>query len=121
MIKMRLRTLIAFLLLLIPSALYVAKNRDVPEFRRMPDDAPLFTSAKGLADGEGFRILSLPEQPAQTKYPVLYALYLSLVWKMNPHFPENLWIARLFSWILLVICLALSWIYLRKEGFSEGR
>jgi hypothetical protein len=118
---MRLRTLVVFLLLLIPSVLYVVRNRDMPEFGRLHDDGLLFVSAKGLADGEGFRILSLPEQPAQTKYPVLYPLYLSVVWRLNPHFPENLWMARLSSWILLVICLALSWIFLRKEGLSEGR
>jgi hypothetical protein len=118
---MNLRSLIVFLLLLIPSVLYIARNRDVPEFGRLHDDGLFFVSAKALASGEGFRIVSLPEQPAQTKYPVLYPLYLSLVWKMNPHFPENLWLARLSSWILLVLCLALSWIFFRKEGFSEGR
>jgi hypothetical protein len=118
---MRLRSLIVFLLVLIPSALYIARNRDMPEFGRLHDDGLLFVSAKALAAGDGFRIVSLPEQPAQTKYPVLYPLYLSLVWRLNPHFPENLWLARLSSWILLVICLALSWIFFRKEGFSEGR
>jgi hypothetical protein len=118
---MRLRSLIVFLLVLVPSALYIARNRDMPEFGRLHDDGLLFVSAKALAAGDGFRIVSLPEQPAQTKYPVLYPLYLSLVWKLNPHFPENLWLARLSSWILLVICLALSWIFFRKEGFSEGR
>src|SRR5277367_3698749 len=101
---MRLRNLIVFLLLLIPSALYIWKNPDMPEFGKLHDDGLLFVSAKSLASGEGFRILSLAEQPAQTKYPILYPLYLSIVWKLNPHFPENLWTARLFSWFLLVIC-----------------
>ncbi|MGH9611896.1 MAG: hypothetical protein ACRD4P_02325, partial [Bryobacteraceae bacterium] len=75
---MRLRALIVFLLLLIPSALYVLRNRDMPEFGRLQDDGLLFVSAKSLADHQGFRILSLPQQPAQTKYPVLYPLYLSI-------------------------------------------
>jgi hypothetical protein len=116
---MRLRSVIVFLILLIPSALYVWKNPDVPEFGQLHDDGILFVSAKSIADGEGFRIISLPEQPAQTKYPVLYPLYLSMVWKLNPHFPENLWMARLFSWILMVICLGLAWLFYRQEGFSE--
>ena len=51
----------------------------------------------------------------------MYPLYLSLVWKLNPNFPQNLSIARLSSWILFVLCLALSWIFFRKEGFSETR
>src|SRR5271154_4995041 len=110
---MRVRRLVVFLLLLIPSALYVWRNPDMPEFGRLHDDALLFVSAKGLADGEGFRVLSLPEQPAQTKYPVLYPLYMSLVWRMNPNFPANLWTARVLNWMLLVLCLVLSWIYFR--------
>lgn len=110
-----------FLLLLIPSALYVWKNPDMPEFGKLHDDGILFVSAKSLATGHGFRIASLPEQPAQTKYPILYPLYLSIVWKLNPNFPDNLWLARLFNWILLIACLALSWLYLRREGFSETR
>jgi hypothetical protein len=118
---MRLRTLILFLVILIPSTLYLWKNLDMPEFGKFHDDGLLFVSAKSLATGQGFRILSLPEQPAQTKYPVLYPLYLSIIWKLNPNFPENLWMARVFNWILLVACLALSWIYFRKEGLSEGR
>jgi hypothetical protein len=118
---MRPRIFIVFLLLLIPSALYLWNNRDMPEFGKFHDDGLLFVSAKSLATGQGFRILSLPEQPAQTKYPVLYPLYLSMVWRLNPNFPANLILARLFNWILLIGCIALSWIYFRKEGYSEGR
>jgi len=110
-----------FLLLLIPSAFYVWKNPDMPEFAKLHDGGILFVSAKSLATGHGFRILSLPEQPAQTKYPILYPLYLAGVWKINPNFPDNLRTARVFSWMILAIGLALSWIYLRKEGISEPR
>ncbi len=118
---MRLRTVIVFLLLLIPSAHFVWKNPDMPEFGRLHDDGLFFVSAKSLATGQGFRILSLPEQPAQTKYPILYPLYLSLVWRINPHFPENLPLASWASWILLPICFALTWIYWRNERWTGFR
>src|ERR1700689_356436 len=118
---MRLRSLLVFLVLLIPSAVYLYKNMDMPEFGKFHDDGLLMVSAKSLATGQGFRILSLPEQPAQTKYPILYPLYMSIVWRLNPNFPANLWLARLMNWILLIACLALTWAYLRKEGFSEMR
>jgi len=110
-----------FLILLVPSALYCWKNPDMPEFAKLHDGGLLFESAKSLATGQGFRILSLPEQPAQTKYPILYPLYLASVWKLNPNFPDNLRTARLLNWIILAICLALAWAYLRKEGFSDAR
>ncbi len=118
---MRLRTSIVFLLVLIPSAIYLWKNPDMPEFGKFHDDGLLMVSAKSLATGQGFRILSLPEQPAQTKYPILYPLYLSMVWRLNPSFPDNLLLARLFNWALFIACLALSWAYFRKEGISETR
>lgn len=118
---MRLRSVVVFLLLLLPSAWFVWKNPDMPEFGRLHDDGLFFVSAKSLATGQGFRILSLPEQPAQTKYPVLYPLYLSLIWRINPHFPENVPLASWASWILLAICIGLTWLYWRDEGWTEYR
>jgi hypothetical protein len=118
---MRLRNLILFLLLLIPSAYLVSRGSDMPEFGKLHDDGLFFVSAKSLATGHGFRILSLPEQPAQTKYPILYPLYLSLIWRINPHFPENLNLASWFSWVLLAISLALVWLYWRDQGWNEAR
>jgi hypothetical protein len=106
---------IAFLLLLIPSAHYAWITRDAPGLGKNHDDAILYVSAKSLATGEGFKVASLPEKPAQTKYPVLYPLYLSAVWRLNPSFPENLNLATFFSWPLLVLCLALTWVYWRGE------
>jgi hypothetical protein len=110
-----------FLLVLVPSAFYAWKNPDMPEFAKLHDGGLLYGSAKSLATGQGYRILSLPEEPAQTKYPILYPLFLSSVWKLNPSFPDNLRLARLFSWMVLVVCLALAWVYMRKEGFNDVR
>lgn len=118
MIPIRLRTVLIFLVLLVPSGFYAWKQADMPEFGKLHDDGLLFVSGKSLANNQGYRILSLPEQPAQTKYPVLYPLYLSLIWRVNSHFPDNLITARWFSWPLLVLALALSWIYWREEKWS---
>ncbi len=104
---MRVRAFVLFLFLLLPSAFYAWKNSDMPTFGKLHDDGLLFVSAKSLATGQGFHILSLPERPAQTKYPVLYPLYLSMVWRINPSFPDNLKLATWFSWPLLVLALLL--------------
>src|ERR1043166_9103598 len=105
-----------FLILLIPSAQFAWRNRDMPQFAGLHDDGVLFVSAKSLASGEGYRILSLPEAPAQTKYPVLYPLFLSFVWKLNAKFPDNLQAGTLLSWLLLVVLLALAWRLYRDDG-----
>jgi hypothetical protein len=53
------------------------------------DDGIYLTTAKALATGQGYRHLELPGQPYQTKYPILYPLLLSVVWRAWPDFPDN--------------------------------
>jgi hypothetical protein len=54
------------------------------------DDAIYVITAKALADGEGYRLINLPDQPYQTKYPILVPSVLALVWLLWPTFPDNL-------------------------------
>jgi hypothetical protein len=54
------------------------------------DDGVYAVTAKALATGWGYRILSLPDEIAQTKYPILFPALLAAVWKACPRFPENL-------------------------------
>jgi hypothetical protein len=110
-----------FTLLLIPSAHFAWKNRDMPDFARLHDDGLLFSSAKSLASGDGYRIPSLPENPYQTKYPPLYPALLALIWRANPEFPANLTAAGAVSWVVFAACIALCWRLYRREAFSEKR
>ena len=114
----RLARVLIFASILIPSAQYAWRNRDMPGFARLHDDGLLFLSAKSLAAGEGYRIPSLPENPYQTKYPPLYPLFLAGVWKLDSRFPANLPLAAAFSWGLFAACLALAWALYRSDGFS---
>src|SRR5262245_44751642 len=49
------------------------------------DDATYVSTAKALAEGRGYRLLSIPGEPLQTKYPPLYPALLSLVIRAIPH------------------------------------
>lgn len=53
------------------------------------DDGIYLVTAKALAEGQGYRIISLPHEIAQTKYPFLFPAALSELWRMLPHFPRN--------------------------------
>jgi hypothetical protein len=65
-------------------------------FGRYQDDAVYFSSAQALAQHQGYILPSFPGVPLQPKYPVLYPLLLSGVWKVWPEFPNNLiWAIRL--------------------------
>lgn len=54
------------------------------------DDGIYLATAKALATGKGYKIISLPNEIRQTKYPVLFPVLLSFVWRVDPSFPENI-------------------------------
>jgi hypothetical protein len=104
----RLAGVFLFLALLIPSAWFAWRNRDMPQFGDCHDDSVYFVCARSFAEGSGYRILSLPEQPYQTKYPPLYPLWLSLAWRLSPGFPENLTLALALNWLTVPVFLLLA-------------
>jgi hypothetical protein len=53
------------------------------------DDGIYVVTAKALAEGRGYHILSIPTNPLQTKYPPFFPMLLALVWRIVPAFPEN--------------------------------
>src|SRR6266478_6637848 len=116
----RVAALFVFLIVLIPSAQFVWKNRKMPQFAYLHDDGVLFVSAKSMA-ANGYRISSLPENPLQTKFPPLYPLYLSIIWRSNPHFPDNLVLATWLSWMVFVAFVGFVWRYTRREALGEIR
>ena len=108
------------LVLLIPSGLFLLHNSDVPQLGERHDDGLYYVSAKSLAEGH-YRIESLPGKPAQTKYPPLYPLLLSLAWRVNPAFPQNLPIAAGLTWVALPALLGALWLYYPRIGISGWR
>jgi 4-amino-4-deoxy-L-arabinose transferase-like glycosyltransferase len=110
----------AFLIVaaLAPAAYMAWSGRDVPQLGYFQDDGIYLIGAKSLAEGSGYRILSLPGQPYQTKYPPLYPLVLSTVWKAAPAFPGNLPWALLASWVWVPVLVALCGLHFRDSGFG---
>lgn len=78
------------------------------------DDSIYFSSAKALAEGRGYVLPSVPGTPPATKYPVLYPLILSCVWKWNPSFPANLPLAIAVSVLFGMAYLTLGFVFLRR-------
>jgi len=72
------------------------------------DDGIYIVTAKALAEGKGYRIISLPGEMIQTKYPVLFPALLAIVWKIFPRFPENAIFLKMvpligtFFWVCLL-------------------
>jgi hypothetical protein len=78
------------------------------------DDSIYVVTAKAIAAGEGYRIISLPQEPAQTKYPPFYPFLLSLVWRLQPQFPANIPILTAISLVATGIFLGLTYLFLTR-------
>ena len=105
---------------LLPSAWLAWTWRAMPQTGIFHDDALYLVAAKSLAEGNGYRIASLPGQPYQTKYPPLYPALLSLVWRIDPSFPGNLPKVMLLTWAFLAGAAFLTRRLMRQCGFSAG-
>jgi hypothetical protein len=98
--KYRCFVLAIFLGLLVGIASVWSSNKEV--LGLFLDDGIYAVVAKSLNDGAGYRIISLPTTPDQTKYPFLYSYILSWLWSLDPRFPDNIgplksckrWISR---------------------------
>jgi hypothetical protein len=82
------------------------------------DDGIYVVTAKALATGKGYRIISLPGEPVQTKSPPLHPLLLSVIWRVYPQFPGNLPAMMLLSVLATTAALALSYVYLTRHGYA---
>jgi hypothetical protein len=105
------------ILLCLPTFLFVWHNRDVPHFGILQDDGVYLIDAQALAQGAGYRILSLPKQPFDTRYPPLYPLYLSLAWLAIPTFPANLSAAVILTWLSFPVVLTLTYHWCKRNAF----
>lgn len=99
---------------------YLAHLRPEGHFGSFHDDTIFFASARALAQGQGYRLPSLPGPALRPRYPILYPWLLSWVWKWNPSFPANVsggvWITALFGcWFLVATFVLLR----RMDGIGD--
>jgi hypothetical protein len=105
--------------LLLPSAWLAWTWRDLPHLGPIHDDTLYLVGAKSITERGEYRILSLPGEPYQAKYPPLYPAYLSLAWLIEPSFPANLPWAMLLQWLWTPVLLWLVWLVSRNFGMPE--
>ena len=85
------------------------------------DDGIYVITSKALASNQGYRLINLPDSPAQTKYPPLYPMLLSSIWKLWPSFPENILLMQWLTMILMALSVGLCYYYVvTYEYFSRN-
>jgi hypothetical protein len=115
----KLRAWVLILFALAPSGSLAWNWRAMPQLGLHHDDAVYLVSARSLAEGNGYRIASLPGQPFQTKYPPVLPFLLAGLWKLGLRFPEGLPAVALLAWLMLPPYLILARAVFRDFGFEE--
>lgn len=85
------------------------------------DDGVYAVTAKALAEGKGYRIISLPGEPVQMTYPIFYPLVLSVVWRIFPEFPANIPALKAPSIIFALLFLWITYQYLVRRNYASKR
>jgi hypothetical protein len=120
-LKSRCFTLAIFFGLLVGIAGIWSSNKEV--LGLFHDDGIYAVVAKSLNDGSGYRIISLPTVPDQTKYPFLYSYILSWLWSLDPKFPDNIGLLKAANAAFLTAIFVLSYFFYRHRSAgaeSEG-
>jgi len=79
------------------------------------DDAIYTVLAKALATGEGYRMINLPGAPHATHFPPGYPLFLSLLWRASPSFPENIVLFKFANAVWLSLAALGAWAFCRAR------
>ena len=103
-----------FVALLAPSMYYAFTYRAMPHTGHFHDDGVYLGSAQSLAEGRGFKVASIPGEPAQTRYPFLFPLYLSLAFRTAGGYPANPPAVMLLLWMLWPAALYLMWRWMAR-------
>ncbi|HUE70200.1 MAG TPA: hypothetical protein VMP01_04860 [Pirellulaceae bacterium] len=81
------------------------------------DDAIYVSTAKALAQGQGYRMIDVPGSPPQTKYPIAYPAVLAALWRLWPTFPDNLVLMQGITLLTGAGTVALGYLYLVRFGY----
>ena len=85
------------------------------------DDGYYVIMAKALATGHGLRYLQLPGEPYATHFPPGYAVFLSLLWRVAPTFPQNVAVFKFANAVLLGVATAVGYLFaVRRLRLSAG-
>jgi hypothetical protein len=83
------------------------------------DDGVYISTAKALAQGDGYCLINLPHSPPQTKYPFLFPAMLAVIWKLWPSFPENIAAMQWLTLSFAGLAIGLSYLYLVAWGYTS--
>jgi 4-amino-4-deoxy-L-arabinose transferase-like glycosyltransferase len=89
------------------------------DFGAFHDDGIYAVTARSLAVTGEYRITSLPGEPYQRKYPIVFPAMLAVVWRITGDFPANIVWLKAVSLLAGGVFLSLTFGMLRSVGSSD--
>ena len=89
------------------------------DFGAFHDDGIYAVTARSLAVTGEYRITSLPGEPFQRKYPIVFPAMLAAVWRIAGDFPANIVWLKAVSLLAGAVFLSLTFGLLRSVGSSD--
>jgi len=86
------------------------------DFGVFHDDGIYAVTARSLAVTGEYRITSLPGEPYQRKYPIVFPAMLAAVWRIAGDFPANIVWLKAMSLLAGAVFLSLTFGLLRNVG-----
>lgn len=81
----------------------------------MVDDAWYVLLAKALSEGRGYRLISSAAEEIIPSYPPGYPAILSLIFRLQPEFPANVWLLKSVSILAMITAGLLTYTYLHRH------
>jgi len=81
------------------------------------DDGVYVATARALAEGDGYRLVNLPDAPPQTRYPILYPALLSIVWLAGDDVHGRIVGMQVLTMMLAALAVAGAGLFLVRFGY----
>jgi len=85
------------------------------------DDAYYALLGKALATGHGYTLTNTPSPGIVPMYPPGFPLLLSIVFRLAPQFPQNLWLLKMVSIVAMLGAGVLTFYYFGRIRQSPWR
>jgi hypothetical protein len=113
---MRRSLLTAVALLLATLSIYLLRLNGAAGL--MVDDGWYILLARSLANGTGYRMISSPFPEVVPLYPPGFSALLSLMFRISPAFPDNVWLLKCVSIAAMVGVGLLTYAYMRSRAIG---